>query len=190
MCLIWIPQCGNSLPIFFSAAVSTKLLLDGKTPAMYDPALHQSRLKRDLLAGAKSKDCSGGLGIEGRHLGMLSVTWNLAHFCQHLGVVNQYMSDLRKPLESRYIHKIVTTPNGGILIFTFQPKLASLIHKALSLLVDTTFKRAAGDLNEWEIVIWYPAINRSKFKLLCKRNCQTKNNFYISSCHDWARLYQ
>jgi hypothetical protein len=74
--------------------------------------------------------------------------------------MEQYMADLEKPLADRYIQRIVTTESGGILIYTFEQRLAVLIHQAPSLLVDTTFKRAAGDLNEWEISIWYPNVNR------------------------------
>lgn len=71
--------------------------------------------------------------------------------------------DLLKPVEERYVHSIKTTAPGGILIFTFLPRLLALIHKALTIQVDTTFKRTAGDINEWEIVIWYRELQRGMF---------------------------
>jgi hypothetical protein len=53
-------NCAN-----YFAAVSTKLVLGGKTPGMYAPALQQNRLKRDLLVNAKLNECGAGLGIAG-----------------------------------------------------------------------------------------------------------------------------
>ena len=70
--------------------------------------------------------------------------------------------DLLKPVEERYVHSIMSTEQGGILIFTFLSRLLALIHKALTIQVDTTFKRTAGDINEWEIVIWYNELQRGK----------------------------
>ena len=68
--------------------------------------------------------------------------------------------DLLKPVEERYVHSIMSTEHGGILIFTFFSRLLALIHKALTIQVDTTSKRTAGDINEWEIVIWYHELQR------------------------------
>jgi len=65
-----------------------------------------------------------------------------------------------QPTEQRYIHSVVTGQNGGIMIATFQLALAKLIHQVKSLFVDTTFKWAIGDLNELELAIWEPSINR------------------------------
>jgi hypothetical protein len=81
------------------------------------------------------------------------------------GVYQAYHDDLDLAKADRYIHSIIITPAGGTIIYTFNSYLASLIHVALSFEVDTTFKRVFGSLNEWEIVIWYPAANRHE--LLC-----------------------
>ena len=70
------------------------------------------------------------------------------------------VKDLLKPVEERYVHSIMSTEHGGVLIFTFLSCLLALIHKALTIQVDTTFKRTAGDINEWEIVIWYRELQR------------------------------
>lgn len=76
------------------------------------------------------------------------------------GVADLMAKDLLKPVEERYVHSIMSTEHGGILIFTFLSRLLALIHKALTIQVDTTFKRTAGDINEWEIVIWYQELQR------------------------------
>jgi predicted membrane protein len=70
--------------------------------------------------------------------------------------------DLLKPVEEQYVHSIMSTEHSGILIFTFLSRLLALIHKALTIQVDTTFKRTAGDINEWELVIWYQELQRGK----------------------------
>jgi len=64
-------------------------------------------------------------------------------------------------VEDRYIHNVVTNPDGAILILTFQPFLVSLVHTALSFQVDTTFKRVRSELNEWEVTIFLTGTNRS-----------------------------
>jgi hypothetical protein len=79
------------------------------------------------------------------------------------GVTNQYIADQHKPVEQRYIHSVVTGPNGGIIIATFQPALAKFIHQVKCLFVDMTFKQAIGDLNELELAIWEPSINRCMY---------------------------
>jgi len=76
------------------------------------------------------------------------------------GVADLLAKDVLKPIKERYIHSIMTTAHGGLLIFTFFSDLLALIHSALTIQVDTTFKRTAGDINEWEIVIWYRELQR------------------------------
>lgn len=106
---------------------------------------------------------------------------------QKPGVADLMAKDLLKPIEERYIHSIMSTEHGGILIFTFLSQLLALIHKALTIQVDTTFKRTAGDINEWEIVIWYHELHRGKqfihFKVVIELKCRF-------SCHDWESLFQ
>jgi hypothetical protein len=58
---------------------------------------------------------------------------------------------------------------GGInLTVTMNPTLATLIHKALYLVSDYTFKRVQGDLNECEFVVWNRGTNERKSILLSK----------------------
>jgi hypothetical protein len=76
------------------------------------------------------------------------------------GVADLLAKDVLKPIEERYVHSIMTTAHGGLLIFTFFSYLLALIHSALTIQVDTTFKRTIGDINEWELVIWYRELQR------------------------------
>jgi hypothetical protein len=41
------------------------MLLGGQTPALFDPSLHQNRIKRDIIVERKLGECPEGLGIEG-----------------------------------------------------------------------------------------------------------------------------
>jgi hypothetical protein len=66
--------------------------------------------------------------------------------------------------EDRYIHSIkIDGMTGRMLLFTANAYLLSLIHNTEALQVDTTFKRVAGDLNEWEVVMWDNASQRGEF---------------------------
>ena len=106
------------------------------------------------------------------------------------GVADLMAKDLLKPVEERYIHSIMSTEHGGILIFTFLSCLLALIHKALTIQVDTTFKRTAGDINEWEIVIWYHELQRG---MLCSiltiyGHFRTDLDVRYFSCYDRESL--
>jgi hypothetical protein len=99
-----------------------------------------------------------------------------------IGVADLMAKDLLKPVEERYVHSIMSTEHGGILIFTFLSRLLALIHKALTIQVDTTFKRTAGDINEWEIVIWYHELQRGKIYYIPTKNSEVMCRF---SCYNW-----
>lgn len=47
-------------------AVSTKILLEGQSPALFNPSLHAKRLKQDLIRSEKLKSSPEGLGLEGK----------------------------------------------------------------------------------------------------------------------------
>ena len=89
--------------------------------------------------------------------------------------------DLKKlEPEGQYIHSIKTTPTGAKLIFTADVFLLSLIHHAVSIQVDTTFKRAIGELKEWEVVMWERRVKRSEFS--------SSNSFFLC-CINLFTLY-
>ncbi|KAJ7702554.1 hypothetical protein B0H14DRAFT_2291350, partial [Mycena olivaceomarginata] len=102
----------------------------GQSPAMFHPSLHTKRRKQGIIRSEKLLASSEGLGVG--------------------GVYARHVQDLQLPLESQYIQSIVTTPGGRVLIITMVPYLATFVHIARTVQVDTTFGRTVGDLNEWE----------------------------------------
>lgn len=48
-----------------SSASSTKVLLDGQTPAEYDPSLQNSRVKSRIVKAVKLKKHASGLSLPG-----------------------------------------------------------------------------------------------------------------------------
>lgn len=72
-----------------------------------------------------------------------------------------YLEERSKPIEHRYIQSFINMPDGGTLIFTCVPNLLKLIHEVTSFECDVTFKRVQ-TLNEWEMVIYYPPVERGK----------------------------
>ncbi|KAG6904638.1 hypothetical protein DXG01_008433 [Tephrocybe rancida] len=130
-CVVAAPAVGATVQKVDTAS-STKLILGGKSPGEHDPALHDKRVKRAILRKVKLEKHPSGLGVPG---------------AMHL-----HVEDLKKPKDKRYIHKIVTTDDGGVLVFTFVPFLLGLIHEdeVTAFECDVTFKRTL-DLNEWEM---------------------------------------
>ncbi|KAJ7130976.1 hypothetical protein C8R46DRAFT_1235973 [Mycena filopes] len=124
-------------------APSTRLLLGGQRPAQYAPALHDSRVKQDIIAREKKRKYPAGLGVNGAY--------------------DLYRKDLEKPLEERYIHRFQHTPDGGLIIFTCFTRLLALLDDpgVTAFEDDTTFKRVEGDMNEWEVVIFLNALERA-----------------------------
>ncbi|KAJ7019065.1 hypothetical protein C8F04DRAFT_1276706 [Mycena alexandri] len=122
---------------------STRLIFDGQTPTQYDPALQDKRGKHDIVAQQKKKAYPMGLGINGAY--------------------NMYREDLEKPIEERYIHRFINAPKGGVIIFTcFTPLLALLDDPGLTAIEDdTTYKQILGEMNEWELVRFYNALQRA-----------------------------
>ncbi|KAJ7464247.1 hypothetical protein B0H11DRAFT_1870607 [Mycena galericulata] len=125
-------------------APSTKLILKGKTPALFSPALSSKRVKRDLVREVKAKKYPYGLGLT--------------------GAFHMYMNHLTKPLPERYIHGYITTPDGGICIFTCVVFLLKLLDDpgVLAFDDDTTYKRVEGEMNEWEVTVFVKAVLRGK----------------------------
>ncbi|KAJ7509224.1 hypothetical protein B0H11DRAFT_1847103 [Mycena galericulata] len=124
-------------------APSTKLILKGKTPALFSPALSSKRVKRDLVREVKAKKYPYGLGLT--------------------GAFHMYMNHLTKPLPERYIHGYITTPDGGICIFTCVVFLLKLLDDpgVLAFDDDTTYKRVEGEMNEWEVTVFVKAVLRA-----------------------------
>ena len=83
----------------------------------------------------------------------------------------------------------MSTEHGGVLIFTFLSCLLALIHKALTIQVDTTFKRTAGDINEWEIVVWYCELQRGMIYSIPGPFLNLYKLYHFSR-HDWESLFK
>jgi hypothetical protein len=79
-------------------------------------------------------------------------------------VFELYSADQKRPPEDRYIHCCRTTPDGGIIIITGVPFLIKLLDDpgVTSFDDDTTFKRIAGEMNEWELSLFFKAVLRGK----------------------------
>ncbi|KAJ7675923.1 hypothetical protein DFH06DRAFT_1466676 [Mycena polygramma] len=124
-------------------AASTRLLLDGQKPSQYTPALQNKRIKQDLIAREKKKKYPAGLGVTGAY--------------------DLYRQDLEKPLDERYIHRFEHRADGGLIIFTCFTRLLALLDDpgVEAFEDDTTFKRIEGEFNEWEVVIFYDALERA-----------------------------
>ncbi|KAG6886952.1 hypothetical protein C0992_001484 [Termitomyces sp. T32_za158] len=82
---------------------------------------------------------------------------------QTAGAMHLHLEDLKKPKDNHYIHKILTSDEGGVLVFTFVLFPLGLLHRdeVTAFECDVTFKRVI-DLNEWEMVTYLPSIERSK----------------------------
>ncbi|KDR65997.1 hypothetical protein GALMADRAFT_131200 [Galerina marginata CBS 339.88] len=122
-------------------APSTRLIL-GKTPSLLAPALQDHAVKGRLLTKAKKKAFPFGVNIE--------------------GVTHLQGQDIENlPVDKRYIQSVKKNVSGADIIFTANPYLLSRIHKALTIQVDTTFKRVVGALKEWEVAMWDPEVQRA-----------------------------
>ncbi|KAJ7451197.1 hypothetical protein B0H11DRAFT_2289039 [Mycena galericulata] len=79
------------------------------------------------------------------------------------GAFQLYREDLEKPLEERYIHRFQQQADGSLIIFTcFTALLAILDDPGVKAFEDdTTFKRIEGEINEWEVVAFYNAVERA-----------------------------
>ncbi|KAJ7601552.1 hypothetical protein FB45DRAFT_1074470 [Roridomyces roridus] len=72
------------------------------------------------------------------------------------GIQKMYEDDLKLPLEERYVHDIRCEGTIKIAV-CMRPDLIQLIHDpgVIYVVCDFTFKRTRGELNEWEVAIWY-----------------------------------
>ncbi|KAJ7511037.1 hypothetical protein B0H11DRAFT_2402643 [Mycena galericulata] len=125
-------------------APSTSLLLDGRKPGEFAPALQSNQVKRKLVREVKMEAYPAGLDAA--------------------GAFKLFWDDMKKPIDERYIHRLVTMPDGGIMILTCLAALMRLLDDpgVTSFETDTTFKRVEGDINEWEVVIFLKALQRGK----------------------------
>ncbi|KAJ7752975.1 hypothetical protein B0H16DRAFT_1836147 [Mycena metata] len=124
-------------------APSTHLLLGGRTPAEFAPALQDKRVKQKLVHDVKMEQYPAGLGAP--------------------GAFKLFWDDMQKPINERYLQRLVTMPDGGTIILTCLAALMRLLDDTgvTSFETDTTFQRVLGDFNEWEVVVFVKAIQRA-----------------------------
>ncbi|KAJ7022515.1 hypothetical protein C8F04DRAFT_1310756 [Mycena alexandri] len=117
-------------------APSTQLLLDGKKPGEFAPALHSNQIKRKLVREAKMEAYLAGLDVA--------------------SAFQLFWDDLKKPIDERYIQRLVTMPDGGVIILTCLAVLMKLLDDmgVTAFETDTTFKRVEGKINEWEVRLY------------------------------------
>ncbi|KAF7800308.1 hypothetical protein EIP86_011557 [Pleurotus ostreatoroseus] len=126
------------------------------TPAAFDPALANTRKRRELVYKAKRVQNPLGTGLQ--------------------GVFAQYQADLKKPLNERYIHRFIQ--DGDVFaIFTFLPALAHYLIDASAVLCDNTYKRIHGEAQEWEVVIWLARINMRLTVARIYSNSETRETY-------------
>ncbi|KAJ7204524.1 hypothetical protein C8J57DRAFT_1735048 [Mycena rebaudengoi] len=115
------------------SAPSTQLLLDGKRPGEFSPALQSNQLK----------------------------TYPTGHDVP--GAFHLFFEDLKIPIDERYIQRVTATLDGGTMILTCLAALMRLLDDTgvTSFEADTTFARVAGDVNEWEVVIFLKSLERA-----------------------------
>ncbi|KAJ7048929.1 hypothetical protein C8F01DRAFT_1356429 [Mycena amicta] len=133
----------GATPAKVDNASSTSLLLNGKTPAQFAPALQSKVLKNKIVRDVKKKAFPMGLGVE--------------------GALYLHRQDAERPPGERYVHRFVMMGSNGTIILTAVPGLLKLLDdKAVnSFEADTTFKHVAGELNEWEVATFYKPLNRA-----------------------------
>ncbi|KAJ7830499.1 hypothetical protein B0H14DRAFT_3143490 [Mycena olivaceomarginata] len=115
-------------------ARTTKLRL-GKPPSLFSPAYGNRRHKKDIIFKVKAKKYPAGFGVAAP-------------------------TRSARPPEDRYIHCCCTTPDGGIIIITGVLFLIKLLDDpgVTSFDDDTMFKRIAGEMNEWELSLFFKAV--------------------------------
>ena len=64
------------------------------------------------------------------------------------------------------MRSVSVLPSGAHVIVGLNAELALLMHDALWIMVDTTFKAVQGKINEWKVVIWTAKTNQHKSLLL------------------------
>ncbi|KAK6974246.1 hypothetical protein R3P38DRAFT_2447950, partial [Favolaschia claudopus] len=79
------------------------------------------------------------------------------------GAFQLFLEDQKKPLDQRYIHCCRAVNDGGVIIITGVPFLIKLLDDpgVRAFDDDTTFKRVEGEMNEWELALFFKAVERA-----------------------------
>ncbi|KAJ7826965.1 hypothetical protein B0H13DRAFT_2440016 [Mycena leptocephala] len=132
---------------------STSSVYDGGRVAESSPAFVDNRKVRDFIIAQKKLEHPNGLGWEG-------VLYHLS------------TREVKLLPSERYIHTAMSK-NGFRLVVTMHPQIAKLIHNILALVIDFTFKRVEGKMDEWEVAGFVDRFK--KCYTLGSLYCDTKN---------------
>ncbi|KAJ8095605.1 hypothetical protein PM082_023011 [Marasmius tenuissimus] len=119
-------------------AASTKLVLGGKSLPEVHPALMNRRVQQRVIDKEKKKMFPYGRGFQ--------------------GAVGLYDDDQQLPKSDRYVQEIQMDAHRKF-IFTFNAVLLGIIHDAVEVGGDGTFKRVDGEFDEYELTAWATAID-------------------------------
>ncbi|KAJ7600182.1 hypothetical protein C8J56DRAFT_879912 [Mycena floridula] len=117
-------------------APGTRKALGGSLPQELHPSLVNDRKRRDIVHGAKAYI---GVGIQG---------------------IRELREKQRSESPPPHIQDIIEFDGDGHIIIGMNSYLASLVHQALWIMVDTTFKAIQGKTNVWKLVIWSSQLNK------------------------------
>ncbi|KAJ7796304.1 hypothetical protein B0H14DRAFT_3158095 [Mycena olivaceomarginata] len=118
-------------PMRLLNAPSTSIVYDGHQVAEESPAFTDTRKVRDFISAEKRKEHPQGLG------------WD--------GVLYRMTKEIQLVKSEQYIHTVMNK-NGWKLVVTLHPQIVMHIHRILYLVIDYTFKRIEGSMDEWEVV--------------------------------------
>ncbi|KAJ7835672.1 hypothetical protein B0H14DRAFT_3871012 [Mycena olivaceomarginata] len=118
-------------PMRLLNAPSTSIVYDGHEVAEESPAFTDTRKVRDFISAEKRKEHPRGLG------------WD--------GVLYRMTKEIQLVKSEQYIHTVMNK-NGWKLVVTLHPQIVMHIHRILYLVIDYTFKRIEGSMDEWEVV--------------------------------------
>ncbi|KAF9008367.1 hypothetical protein BDQ17DRAFT_1323705 [Cyathus striatus] len=77
------------------------------------------------------------------------------------GVIHECGKEKSLTPSERYIHCVHEFGDNAHVVITLNTYLAKFLLEAVWMMVDTTFKIVHGDTNEFKVVIWIGALNRS-----------------------------
>ena len=101
------------------------------------------------------------------------ISKRLIHYRPQVYTLSNCTGQSHHKKSQHYIHAMNTSEDGGIIIFTFCPKLLALISEANYFEGDGSFKQCKG-WEEWQMVIYYAPLKWGNILSKLKRYTLTK----------------
>ncbi|KAF8983291.1 hypothetical protein BDQ17DRAFT_1378123 [Cyathus striatus] len=140
------------------SAVSTREILSGHLPQELHGSLINNRKRRKLVQEERNKEFPQGVDI--------------------YGVMHERGKEKVLPPAECYIRSVHEFSDQAHVVVTLNTYLASFMLDAVWIMVDTTFKVVHGDTNEFKVVIWVGALNRSLVVGRVWSNSATREAFF------------